>query len=211
MGKKKVGKAVETFVLFILDETGSMQSYKEATISGFNEYVNTLRKESVRMTVLGFNSKRRHLKVRNVLISEVEKLTDDNYKPDDMTPLYDTMSYALDSLIGDGSTVSKKMCVILTDGLENASHEATREIVFSKVKGLEADGWTFVYLGANQDAWSVAAAIGIGAGNTMRFDQTKTKIAFTSLASVTRCFAGSAKGQSASVFSDAKQSKKDYQ
>ena len=145
------------------------------------------------------------------LISEVEKLTDDNYKPDDMTPLYDTMSYALDSLIGDGSTVSKKMCVILTDGLENASHEATREIVFSKVKGLEADGWTFVYLGANQDAWSVAAAIGIGAGNTMRFDQTKTKIAFTSLASVTRCFAGSAKGQSASVFSDAKQSKKDYQ
>lgn len=38
MTKKK-----KTLVCFVLDETGSMNPYKEATISGYNEYIDQLR------------------------------------------------------------------------------------------------------------------------------------------------------------------------
>ncbi len=52
------------------------------------------------------------------------------------------------------------MVVILTDGLENASETSTdelRKLIVAK----EAEGWEFVYLGANQDTWSATQAMGL--------------------------------------------------
>src|SRR5262245_21891335 len=63
--KRKVRKAAKvgkpegtTFVSFILDETGSMSTCWQATVSGFNEYLRTLRqrKDKVRFTLTLFNS-----------------------------------------------------------------------------------------------------------------------------------------------------------
>ena len=50
-----------TLVTFVLDETGSMEPVKAQTISGFNEYVDTLKKienAKVSMTLTKFNSKK---------------------------------------------------------------------------------------------------------------------------------------------------------
>jgi hypothetical protein len=43
------------------------------------------------------------------------------------------------------------------------------------------DGWTIMYLGANQDAFAEAGSIGIAAANTVNFDRSKTPEAFRSL------------------------------
>ncbi len=38
-----------TFVSFLLDETGSMQSVQAETVNGFNSYVETLQKDAADM------------------------------------------------------------------------------------------------------------------------------------------------------------------
>jgi hypothetical protein len=78
--------------------------------------------------------------------------------------------------------------VTLTDGLENASKEWTRERVFSMVKEqTDTYGWTFVYLGANQDAVAVGQSMGIASGNTITYDVNNVAVAMAATsANVTR-------------------------
>ena len=47
-----------TFVSFLLDETGSMQSVQAETVNGFNSYVETLQKDAADMvfSFVSFNS-----------------------------------------------------------------------------------------------------------------------------------------------------------
>lgn len=59
----------------------------------------------------------------------------------------------------DPDAEGKVLAVILTDGEENASHEVTGEQVKAMIEEREAKGWTFIYLGANQDAWAVGAKL----------------------------------------------------
>jgi hypothetical protein len=55
--------------------------------------------------------------------------------------------------------------VIFTDGLENASHEWTHKKLFGRVYALRSKGWTFVFLGANQDSYATGAQRAMPAGN----------------------------------------------
>lgn len=53
------------------------------------------------------------------------------------------------------------LCVILTDGGENASREVAPDVLAKVTTEREQAGWTFLYLGANQDAWAEAGSSGI--------------------------------------------------
>jgi hypothetical protein len=44
-------KKLETLVNFILDKSGSMGAVKTATISGFNEYLKTLKNQKTDMSL----------------------------------------------------------------------------------------------------------------------------------------------------------------
>lgn len=62
------------------------------------------------------------------------------------------------------------LVTIITDGMENSSREYTGASVCKIVKRLRAKGWTFVYIGANQDAVEVAKRMSID--NAMNFQAT---------------------------------------
>lgn len=65
----------------------------------------------------------------------------------------------------DASEPNRVLCVIFTDGFENASRNVTPEALKQAVSEREADGWTFIFMGANMDAWSEAHAnVGISGG-----------------------------------------------
>jgi len=66
------------------------------------------------------------------------------------------------------------LCIIMTDGEENSSKEYTRKKVFSLIKAKEKDTWSFVYLGADQDAWSNAKGLGLLKGNVMAYCSSDT-------------------------------------
>lgn len=58
----------------------------------------------------------------------------------------------------DPESAGKVIAVIMTDGGENSSQEVTKEKVAALISKSEADGWTFIYMGANQDAWDEASS-----------------------------------------------------
>ena len=190
VSNKPNGETSAAYVTLILDETGSMQDCKGAAIAGVNEYLKTLRQmpTPVRFTLTLFNSGKLDVRHRNVPVAEVLELTEQTYQPAEMTPLYDAIGQTLAATSHEVSPESKKLCVILTDGLENASREYTREGIARMLKDHEAKGWTFVYLGADHDAWAAGRDIGLSGGNTIMFCRRDTGDTFDKLAEATTTF-----------------------
>lgn len=167
---KKQKKAVkETLVNFILDKSGSMESIKSSTVSGFNEYLGTLKKDgnkySFSLTLFDTNVER---VVTNEPISKVDELSSATYNPDGMTALYDAVCQTIKCI--KEKKDQKVINIIMTDGQENSSREYTEKEMKSLIEEKEKQGnWTFVYLGANQDSYAVAQKYGIAQGNTVNF------------------------------------------
>lgn len=161
--------AQPTLINFILDESGSMETIKQATIDGFNEYASTMRKkDNVFFVFTRFNGcKKKTIEYAKPLI---------DYAPNCNTPLYDALGYNLryaSDRVKDltekckhckQDIIPKVLCIILTDGLENASKEYSRSDISENIKAKKEQGWEFVYLGANQDAFEVAKTISIDNG-----------------------------------------------
>ena len=156
-------------ITFVLDESGSMGRIAQAARDGFNEYL----EEQVAhggqtwWTLTTFSNQPR---TRFAVIpgAEVRPLGDD-YSPHGMTALYDavgrsvTKTQAYLETLGDNRP-SDVIVVILTDGMENVSRRWTARQVFDLITEAEESGWQFVFLGANQDSWSVAQNMGIRKG-----------------------------------------------
>lgn len=65
---------------------------------------------------------------------------------------------------------SKVICVVVTDGRENASQEYTREEAQALVqRQIDEWNWEFVYLAANVDAFATGAGYGFAKGSTMNY------------------------------------------
>lgn len=163
---------------FILDQSGSMDNCKAATISGFNEYVGNLQREGlpVLMNLTLFNSYEKRRVYEDVVIDNVQKLNEDTFVPNGQTPLYDAIGEALqrreESLKEQAQflvEVPPILCVIMTDGHENDSKEFNHGQIFNLIKQKEALGWTFAYLGSNQDAWEVGGSLGVPVTNTLSY------------------------------------------
>ena len=76
-----------------------------------------------------------------------------------------------------GTSVS---IVILTDGSENASKTYSKIHVNDLIES-KRDAWSFVFLGANQDAIKEARNLGIPERGAMTFTQNNTRAVFESL------------------------------
>jgi hypothetical protein len=64
----------------------------------------------------------------------------------------------------DPASAGKVLAVIVTDGLENSSREVDPQALARSIADRERDGWTFIYLGANQDAWAIGGQTGFSGG-----------------------------------------------
>lgn len=171
------------YVSLILDESGSMESCKGAAIAGFNQYLETLRQEPVdtRVTLTLFNSKKTEVRYRDAAVAAVQPLTDDTYRPDHETPLYDAIGHTLSAARRVAPSDARKLCVILTDGAENASREYTREHIAYRINAFERQGWTFLYLGADHDVWAAGESLGILLENRVSFDKSHVEDTFARL------------------------------
>ena len=160
-----------TYITFVLDETGSMSSIKEETIAGFNSYVKELRKEldDVRFSFMKFDSEEMNWVYRDVDLLFVKKLSDKNYKPRAMTPLWDAFGLAIKDMEKKKVKKDDKVIIsVLTDGHENDSKEFTAKEVAKMVK--EHKDWAINFLGADMDAWGdVGRGLGMAKGSTFTF------------------------------------------
>ena len=175
--------------LIIMDESGSMSSIERQALSGINETIMTIRKAQEQMpelkqtlTLVLFDDHGDGKNVRTVFedmpIVEVRNLTDEDYNPNGCTPLYDAMGMSLAKLQGKVDKDDYALVTIITDGLENASHEYSCKAIKSIVGLLREKGWIFNYVGANQDAVEVANELNIDHAMNFEASAEDTERAF---------------------------------
>lgn len=190
MPKKKSTKP--TLVNFILDESGSMSSITDSVISGFNEYVDSLKKAgNYKFTLTKFDSTGLRTPYIAIDVKDVKPLDNTSYQPGALTPLYDAVCETILEVEKDVDKDQSALVAIMTDGQENASKEYTQSQLQEMIKRLEKEGnWTFVFLGANQDSWAVAQQIGIPRGNVSNWQATPlgTQSAFMTMSTSTAAF-----------------------
>lgn len=175
------------YVTLILDESGSMQSCKGAALAGFNQYLATLKREPVetRFTLTLFNAGKTDVRYRAVPVLVVQDLDVETYRPQDGTPLYDAIGRTLSLARQEAPAEAKKLCVILTDGEENASREYTKKQVFNLIKHYEKQGWAFLYLGADHDVWAAGRDLGIAGDGLISFCRSTVDHTFDQLSEAT--------------------------
>lgn len=171
-------KSINVYNLIILDESGSMRCIYEETLSAINETLSGIRKiqadypeQHHYVSIITFEGKGMSgVKLRRdrVPIEKVEDFTTDDYRPCGCTPLYDAMGYGITTLENNLFSNDVVMATIITDGMENSSHEYSGKVIKELVSRQREKGWTFAYVGANQDAIEVAHDLNIS--NALNFE-----------------------------------------
>ena len=175
---KNEKEKTQVFNVIILDKSGSMGSIREAAVSGFNETLAGIRKaqetyadtQTHYVSLVAFCSCEMKEIYDKAPVTEARPLEMADYQPCCCTPLYDAMGFTLTKMQKYVQDVKDALVVvtIITDGLENASKEYTGAAVKSLVEQLKEKGWSFTYMGANQDAVEVAFTLSIR--NARNFD-----------------------------------------
>lgn len=214
-GKKTSEGGKTTVVHLLLDTSGSMSSVQDATIDGYNEYINSLKEDGgkfkVSLTLFDSdheNKIRLEKRYDSVNVDDVEPLTRETYQPSGGTPLHDAFCMTLKDM--KDRTDEKYLLVVLTDGQENTSQEyKAKDMTTLKDKFEKKDNWTFIYLGANQDAFATAKQYNFSSSNISNFNSTSagTGMAFMTLSAATRSMSASPT-MSTSVFYTGEQQKK---
>ena len=166
-----------TELVFILDRSGSMSGLESDTIGGFNAMVEKQRKEpgiAYVSTVL-FDSTSEVLHDR-VKLDAIQPLTDKDYTVRGCTALLDAIGDAMHHISNihkyarPEDVPERTMFIITTDGMENASHRYTYDQIKRTIEQKkEAEGWEFLFIGANIDAVSTAGRMGISADRTANY------------------------------------------
>lgn len=156
-----------TQIILIVDRSGSMSPIaSEMTVS-----INTLVREqsAVRdseafLTFAQFDD-RYELLMDSERIENVPPIT---IVPRGGTALLDAVGKTVQYVRGQ-KRKGLHIVVVVTDGYENSSVEWTRESVKKLVEECVAEKWEFVYLGANVDAFTESANLGIHAHNAASY------------------------------------------
>jgi hypothetical protein len=166
-----------TEIAFILDRSGSMQSCKDAAIEGFNHFLCEQQKvEGVAKLTLVLFDDEYLVPCRSVPVQEILPLDGQTFVPRNTTALLDAIGRTIDELGQSLSQLPEKdrpaqvIVAILTDGLENASRRYSWSDIGDWIKlQSETYKWTFLFLGANQDAIATAAQLSISAANAANY------------------------------------------
>jgi Mg-chelatase subunit ChlD len=178
-----------THIAVLLDRSGSMGSVKDETISGFNYFLKEQKAtgDNASFTLVQFDSESTDVMHEARPVRDVPDLNGDTYQPRGSTPLLDALGETINSTgrtlaaIPEPNRPDKVVFVVITDGEENASHKFKKVQVKEMIDHQTAKyNWQFVYLGANQDAFAEAGAIGIAKANAANYDPIYTDMAYAS-------------------------------
>lgn len=177
-----------TELVFILDKSGSMSGLEADTVGGFNSLVEKQREVEGEclVSMILFNDKSELIYDRHS-VSEIKKMRKSDFTVGGTTALMDALGAAINHIskihkyIREEDVPENTIFVIMTDGMENASH------IFSdsEVKALveekkEKCGWQFIFLAANIDAVETARKYGIDEDSAANYcsDSQGTKLTY---------------------------------
>ena len=186
-----------TEIVFILDRSGSMSGLEADTIGGYNSLIEKQKKEAgeAYVSTVLFDDKAEVLHDR-VDLRTIQPMTDKDYYVRGCTALLDAVGGAIYHIgnvhkyAREEDRPEKTLFIITTDGMENSSVRYNYAKVKHQIeRQKEKFGWEFLFLGANIDAVSAAADIGITADRAVTYqpDEEGTRMNFDSINSVAEC------------------------
>ena len=153
----------------LLDRSGSMANKWIEALSSINIYVTELAKKEetkgTKITIAVFDSQGFNVVRSDVPVRDYKLITDTEAYPRGMTPLYDSVVRLV--TLAEKENPTNSCIVIMTDGLENASREATRETAKVALDRCRAKNWQVIFLGADFNNMQQGMDLGNMAGQTM--------------------------------------------
>ena len=172
---------------FIIDESGSMQDSVKDIKEGLAAQLNEIAKLSqenpemdIRVGYTTFNDTYKH-HLMNASQKNTALLSDIKYQPNGMTALLDAMGFTMEKLEliqqeEEHIMPTTVVCIIMTDGHENASRVYTHLHIKEKIAKLRAtDKWTILFVGADIDTTSMKRDMGIYESEAMQIRKYRQK------------------------------------
>jgi uncharacterized protein YegL len=175
-----------TEIIFITDRSGSMATCAEAMRQGFDEFINKQKQipGECQVTAAQFDDVYE-------LLYECKPLKDvprGVLDPRGSTALHDAIGRTLQAVgqrlakTPEEKRPGKVVCVIITDGYENASKEYNGNRVRDMITHQRTKyNWEFVFLGASEDAVSVGASLGVLNNAAWKNNTTGSQALFSSV------------------------------
>ncbi len=179
-----------TELFFIIDRSGSMGGEKaRQVISGFNSFVEEQQNspgEAVLSVVIFDDQDPFEILVDRGALNF--RLTNSNYRPRSMTPLYQACIQGIETLgrrlseMPEEQRPGKVVFVIMTDGMENKSGRGyTKERLSGLIRQQsEQYAWNFIFLGQDIDALAEGGKAGFKAGTTAQTNSFEKALVRTS-------------------------------
>ena len=164
-----------THLAMLLDRSGSMQAIKTATEQGFDLFLSEQRGTPGRCTVTLAQFDHEYEEVYTDL--DLDAAPPLELRPRGMTALLDSIGRLVQTTalriaqMPEEKRPATVIVGIMTDGHENASKEFTHAAIKALVTEREETfGWTFLYMGANQDAIEVGESIGVRRERSLTYE-----------------------------------------
>jgi len=178
-----------SYLIFLVDRSGSMASIAKDMIGGFNAFIKAQRAAKAgdcKVFFYQFDTKYDAV-YEGVDLEKVVDLTDKTYVPRGGTALYCSHGKTIVAigeklnLMPESDRPEKVLIVTITDGENNSVLENSEEKVYTleQVKEMvkhqtDAYNWDFAYIGANQDAWQVGNNMGYAKGTSLNYVASST-------------------------------------
>lgn len=170
-------------IIFALDRSGSMARIWSDTQGGFAQFLVDQKKQpgEALFTLVAFDDLY-DVVCDSINIKEIpdDILAQKNISPRGNTALNDAVGKAI-TTVGEKLANMKEedrpehiIVAIMTDGQENASHEYSKTALKELIKQqTDIYKWTFMYMGANVDAFDEASSLGISMNFAANYVQTR--------------------------------------
>ena len=169
---------LRTMICLILDRSGSMGGREDDVIGGVNSFLAEQKKlpEPAVISFVRFDSEAVERFREPVDLQACQPLSREEFQPRGATPLLDAVGVTIAKLDHDWQAVQpdRAIVVIVTDGQENASREYRKAQLKQLIEARQQTGkWSFLYLGANVDAFAEAGEIGILGANSAGYTSSR--------------------------------------
>lgn len=165
--------------LLIIDESGSMNVVRDATISGINQLIEQIKKSQGEyldqehfVSLVTFNEFGVKYRFFNQPVQELILMNQELFQPNGLTPLYDAVCKSVLKLKHDLYYAENysTLVTIITDGQENSSSEFSYKETKLIINELSKNpNWIFGLIGANIDVEMTAELLGIPIKRTISF------------------------------------------
>jgi uncharacterized protein YegL len=182
-------KKPKTYVMFVLDKSGSMLDISQKTVDAFNKAVEVTREKAVgqetSVSLVTF-SNNVHTVFFNADVSTLKPLTLNDYKPNGLTAMLDGIGEAVSLLKGVPDANDENvsfLVIVITDGHENNSRKFSSNQIVKVLKETQStDRWSFAFQVPPGSKHSLEQTYNIPSDNIFQWEATAEGIQKSSLA-----------------------------